>query len=127
MGVFKEELHFLTNLEKEQERIWEDSADVGIYTKDIDMDRMREVITTLLELPGSEVEWKQKAHGWNQRTYNLIIMWGCNSPNIYDATQIKVNWYKDKKKEFFSIDSRAVLTTKDGKVISVADVYFVED
>ena len=115
MSVFKEEAHFLDSLEKRQKRIWDDSCDLGILRKDLheaEVVRLREVINTLLKLPGSKITWRAEQPA-QQRHYYLVILWGLthNAPNEYDGTTYNVLYYKGKKKEFFSISKEAVLVT----------------
>ena len=121
MGVFKEEIIFLEELAKKQKFIWNDSNDIGVHSSEIDINRMREVITTLLELPGSKLTWKADKP-CVQRQYHLIVMWSLHSDErvggikLYDATQITLLYFKGRGKEFFSINPRHVFTDKDGNV-----------
>lgn len=120
MGAFKEEAHFLEELQKQQGQIWNDSADYGISRTDMSakkVGKLRAVIKDLLELPGSKVEWKANTPAI-QRQYRLIIMWSGMYEGRCDATQYNVLYFKDRKNEFFSIDSFHVFTDNDGNPIA---------
>lgn len=115
MGVFKEEIHFLEDLNKKQVQIWNDSADHGVYASREVKQRMRDVVGTLLELPGSKVVFKQNRPAL-QRQYKLVVMWGRSYEEWYDATLVDMLYFKGRNKEFFSIRRIGhVLVNKDGK------------
>ena len=115
MGVFKEEIHFLEDLQKRQSRVWVDSCDVGVSAHKVDLNRARQVVKTLLELPGSEVEFKQNRPAI-QRQYKLVVMWGRADDGWYDATVCNLLYFQDRKVSFFSITRLGhILTDKNGK------------
>ena len=119
MGIFKEEIIFLEELARRQHFIWNDSADVGIEVSEMDVGRMREVIKTLLELPGSCVTWRVNKPAL-QRQYQLIVMWSkhdtIGGKDLYDATKANILYFKGRGKEFFSIEIGHALTSKNGIV-----------
>jgi len=119
MGIFKEEIIFLEELAKNQSRIWNDACDVGVNSSDVDMQRMREVIKTLLRLPGSKIVWKADTPSI-QRQYELIVMWSLydriDGKDLYDATKVNVLYFNGRGKEFFSIMLEHAYTNKDGVV-----------
>lgn len=117
MGVFKEQANFLLELEKRQKQIWNDSCDLGIeksYLSDDELNRLRDTIELLLDLPGSKVSWRADSPAC-QRLYQLVIMWGRNDDGKFDATIFKILYFKDNRKEFFSIDHVNTIVNKDGE------------
>ena len=119
MGIFKEEIKFLEGLELRQSRIYADACDKGIYLNDMseeELNRLRDVVQELLELPGSEVVLKMDSP-IVQREYSLIVMWGHCDDVRWDATEVQVLYVNDtaRKKEFFSITTHHVFTDKNGK------------
>ena len=98
MGAFKEEVIYLEELAKKQNQIFWDSADIGISVEDLDINRMRTTIKTLLDLPGSKIIFKMD-NPVVQRQYKLVVMW-----DKYDSTIIDLLYYHGKKEEFFSIN-----------------------
>lgn len=105
MGMFKEEAYFLEDLEKRQTRIYDDACDLGVEFKDLDVDRLREVIKDLLDLPGSKLVYGTDLCG-TQRQYKLFIAWG-QDEEIANGTEYEVLYVKDTKyhKEFVSVSS----------------------
>lgn len=119
MGVFKEEILFLEGIEKRQTQIWEDAADVGVETSRMtpnERHRMREVVKTLLDLPGSKIEYKAVKPAL-QRQYRLIVMWGAADSERYDATEVHLLYYKDHRKEFFSLFTGHTFTNSEGEPV----------
>ncbi len=97
MGVFKEEVRMVEDLLPQQRRIWPDSCDIGVEATDKVKDTMRHVIKTLLPLPGSKLIWKSE----DKRQYQWIlrVYWSSD-----EYTEINVLYFKDRKKEFFSLN-----------------------
>ena len=118
MGMFKEEICLLETLAKRQRRIWADALDYGIYKKDMskaEVERLRDAAQMLLNLPGSKVLYKVNLPAV-QRQYQFIVMWGRNGKK-YDASRCKLSYYKDRKREFFTIDIDHVFTNEKGEVL----------
>lgn len=118
MGIFKEEHHLLMDLANRQRQILNDSCYLGLNRFDMtqdELDRLRETIKTLLQLPGSRLTWSMDEPAV-QRSYRLVIMWGGNGQGKYDATIYEVSYYKGRRGEFFMIDNiRHQVVNKEGE------------
>lgn len=101
MGVFKEEVQALEELERHQIQIWPDSAERGVVATEGVKDTMRSIIKTLLELKESSVVWKSNHLNAIQRHYELTVYF-----SMEDGVTFDVLYFKGRGKEFFSIYSR---------------------
>lgn len=101
MGVFKEEVRALEDLQRRQSSMWNDSADYGVQATDEVKDTMRWVIKSLLALDESKIVWKMDDNGITQRQYELTVYFSKD-----DGVTFTVLYYKGRGTEFFSIDSR---------------------
>ena len=112
MGVFKEEARFLEDLMRQQRQIWPDSCDAGVDATNSLKAQMKQVIESLIVLPGSYLEFKSNMPAV-QRTWKLLICWEMDRGDmLYRGTEYTVGYYKDSKKEFFSIESENVSLTE---------------
>lgn len=99
MGVFKEEVKALEDLERLQGQIWPDAADQGVFATDDVKDTMRWVVKSLLQLPESRIVFSTDAPAV-QRQYELTVYF-----SMEDGVTFDVLYYKGRE-EFFSISSR---------------------
>lgn len=99
MGVFKEEVNALEQLERLQGHIWPDAADQGIFATDDVKDTMRWVIKSLLQLKESRIVFSADTPAI-QRQYELTVYF-----SMEDGVTFDVLYYKGRE-EFFSISSR---------------------
>jgi len=103
MGVFKEEVNKLEQLENQQTRVYPDACDVGIPATLEVKNIMRPIIKTLLELDESRVVHKVDTEFITERQYKLVVYFSQE-----DGVEFDVLYHGDKKHEFFSIESRRV-------------------
>lgn len=76
--------------------------------------RLREIINTLLELPGSKIVWREDKPAI-QRHYRLVIMWGRYDEKKYDATVYELLYFNGRRKEFISISAKHQLVNENGE------------
>ena len=98
MGIFKEEVNSLEEMASRQSRIFSDSCDEGVAATRSVKKQMRHILESLLPLPGSKVEFKMDGK-ITQRSYRLEVQFAYDEPPFV----YHVNYYNDRKKEFFSI------------------------
>ena len=101
MGVFKEEVEMIEELMKRQKAMFVDSADYGVEATLEVKAIMRHVLKTLLPLKESRVAWKMDDSRVTQRQYKLTVYF-----SMEDGVTFNVLYYKEPKREFFSIDSK---------------------
>ena len=104
MGIFKEEVRALEDLQRRQSSMWNDSADYGVQATDEVKSTMRWVLKSLLALEESKVVWKMDDNGITQRQYELTVYF-----SMEDGVTFNVLYYKGPKREFFSIDAKRAL------------------
>lgn len=106
MGVFKEEVSALENLQRQQRQIWSDAADMGVIATDEVKDTMRWVIKSLLALDESKIVWRMDGEV-TQRQYELTVYFSMEDGVTFDVLYYKGHLYGHKGvQEFFSITSR---------------------
>jgi len=95
-----EELHDLEELALHQQRVYPDSEEKGVFANDVIKGRkagewLREIIHTLLRLPGSEIYYRSDGPKI-ERSYLL---------QIDEKKKIRILYVNDRpnKKDYFSI------------------------
>jgi hypothetical protein len=101
MGVFKEEVIALEELMHQQKRIYNDACDQGVTATPEVKKTMRWVLESLLPLKESRVVWKMDSKDVTQRQYELTVYF-----SMEDGVTFDVLYFKDKKKEYFSISEK---------------------
>jgi len=114
MGVFKEEVNMIQNLESREHGVKGNKLIVA--TPEI-KNMLREPIKEFLELPGSAIIENTNKKNVKTRIYRLIVMWGSADYGLYDATQMIIYYLKEKNnEEHFVIRSGHVFTDENGIV-----------
>lgn len=107
MGIFKEEISVLEDLESRQQPIYKDAVDTGVLAyerfhpyKGTVKEVMHELITDLVEVGACKLVWKSNSP-IVQRQYKITVRWSSEG----DGAEAGVLYVNDtgRNREYFSI------------------------